>query len=150
MNRMQAVSGDRLKGQSLVEFSLIVVVIFIFLAGIVDLSELVIQNIVMRDAAEEGMVYGTFYPSACNQIIERVRQSIKSDNPADVNITIQVNGAACQAALPLDACFARTIAVTIDQPNFVISMPFLGTVLGRQTVHLSTSSSGMILRPPCP
>ena len=124
-------------------------VIFILLAGIVDLSQLVIQNIALRDASEEGMVYGTFYPSACNQITERVRQNFKTDNPAELIVSIQINGKACQDAQPSDACFARTIAVTIEQPNFEISMPFLGVVLGRQTVHLTSSSSGMILRPPC-
>lgn len=146
---MLKIRADRLKGQSLVEFSLIVVVIFVLLAGIVDLSELVIQNITMRDAAEEGVVYATFYPSACNQITERVRQSFKTVNPADLVITIAVNGKACQDALPSDACFARNVAVTVEQPNFEISMPFLGFALGRQTVHLTSSSSGMILRPPC-
>ena len=46
------------KGQSLIELAFGIVVLLILLAGIVDIGRLLFFYISMRDAAQEGAVFG--------------------------------------------------------------------------------------------
>ena len=138
------------KGQSLVEFSLVVVVVFVLLAGIIDIGELIFQYTAMHDAAQEGAVYAAIFPQACSQISRRVRDNLHPASPSDIQVSVLVNGVDCSDASPSDACFSKMIDVVVDQPNYDITTPFVGTFLSRQTLHISASASGTIIRPLCP
>jgi hypothetical protein len=140
----------RSRGQSLVEFSLVILIVFVLLAGSVDLGELVFQYTAMHDAAQEGAVYAAIFPNSCSQILQRVRSNLAGINSADVQVSILVNGVDCGHAAPGDACFSKMIDVIVDQPNYDITTPFVGTFLSRQTLHISAAASGVILRPLCP
>jgi hypothetical protein len=103
----------------------------------------------MRDAAQEGVVYASIYPDACNQTTERVRKSLYNADPNEVIITVEVNGVICTSATAMDACANKEVRVTVDQPEYALTMPFLGSIIGSQTIHVSASMSGTIIRPPC-
>lgn len=135
------------EGQSLVELAVSLVILLILLAGIVDLGRISFYYIAMRDAAQEGASYGIVYPNHCFAIEDRVRASV-IDN-TNVNVDISVNGKACLSAAPTDACEGHAISVTVSDPNFPITMPFLGGFLGRQSIVLETTIEDTILRPGC-
>ena len=136
------------KGQAMVEFAVSLVLLLIILSGIIDLGRMFFYYIAMRDASQEGVMYGTINPSNCDQIEARVR-TLLSDNTG-VDVTITVNGADCSTADPTtDACSGNELVVSVIDPDFPISMPFLGAVLGRNSITLDATITGTILRPQC-
>ncbi len=136
------------KGQSLMELAISFVVIFIILAGMVDLGRMYFHYIAMRDAAQEAASYGAVFPTHCDQIRDRAWVAMNSS--PSVTVTTTIEGKACISADPnTEACIGHEIVVTLDDPNFPITMPFIGTFLGRQTIPLRTTITDTILRPPC-
>jgi hypothetical protein len=140
-------SASTERGQSLVELAVSIVLLLVVLAGMVDLGRMFFYYIGMRDAAQEGSVYGIVNPTYCAQIAERAR-NILSD-PTGVQIDVRIDGVSCAAATANQACAGREIRVTVIDPDFPITMPFLGSILGHQSVNLKASVSGTILRPVC-
>lgn len=90
-------SAFRRRGQSLVELALTITVLIILLAGILDFGVAYFSYIALRDAAEEGAVYGAMCPTDTTGIENRIRQS--SSSPVDltnttyVKVTIQTSDA---------------------------------------------------------
>ena len=138
------------KGQSLVELGVVLVVILIILAGVVDLGGIMFQVLAMRDAAQEGAAYTSIYPTACNQTIARVRESLHNPDPDYVEVIVTVNGKSCEQATVTDACASKEVNVTVHQPNYALSMPLIGSLIGRQSIDLTSNVSSTIIRPPCP
>jgi len=153
------------KGQSLVEFAVSVVILLLLLSGIVDLGRLFFQYIAMRDAAQEGATYGIIDPSEWNGIAKRVAVLLTDDTNMEVDIALRnvdTNAAEtcfcnlssnppCSCSVPSTsvACGGNEITVTVRNPSFQISMPFLGALLGGQSINVETSIHGTILRPKC-
>jgi Flp pilus assembly protein TadG len=136
------------KGQSLVELAFTVVLLMIMIAGIVDIGRIFFHYITMRDSAMEGIAYGSIESSQCAQIVERIRSSL--NDPYTMTITILMNGESCStASATSDACTGNDIEITVTDEEFPITMPFLGTFLGKQSVSLETTVHGTILRPAC-
>ena len=150
-NKMKSpIAGQRSeKGQSLVELAVSLVLILTLLAGVVDLGRLLFEYLAMRDAAQEAAAYATVYPSACNQTIERARVDLANNDPSQVSVTVLINGVECQNAAPSDACAAKPIKIIIHEPKFRMTMPFLGSLLGIQTIDLSATVNSAVIRPPC-
>ncbi len=138
------------KGQSLVELAVVIVILLVLLAGVIDLGGLLFQYIAMRDGAQEGAVYASVYPTACNQASARVRESLHNPDPTQVEVAILVNGVACEVATAADACASKEIKVTVRQPQFRLTTPFLGAFIGTQTIDLSANVASTIIRPVCP
>lgn len=138
------------KGQSLVELGVVVVILMVMLAGVIDLGGLLFQFMAMRDSAQEGAAYASIYPTACNQTLERIKESLHNPDPTQVSIEVLVNGVSCTLATPSDACASNEIKVTVHQPEFKLSTPFLGTFIGKQSIDLSANITSTIIRPACP
>jgi len=140
--------GSREKGQAMLEFAVSLIILLIILSGIIDLGRLFFYYIAMRDAAQEGVVYGIVNPSHCTQITDRTLAILSDDS--GVNVSITMNGVGCAAAAVSDACAGNTVVVDVQDPAFPIAMPFLTMFLGRDTLDVHATVSGTILRPPCP
>jgi len=146
---------NREKGQSLVEFAMGLMLILIILAGVVDLGRMFFYYISMRDAAQEGVLYGSAYPSDCSQIKSRAEALISSD---DAVVTVYINNKECPVAKaydislgtngPKDGCNPNPIRVEVQDPSFNITMPFLGSIVGN-TISLRASANGSIVRYEC-
>jgi Flp pilus assembly protein TadG len=140
-----AMIANKEKGQSLMEFAFGMVILLVLLVGVVDGGRALFTYLALRDAAQEGAIYGSIDPDAgITDIKTRVLQS--SDLVADwvtgSNITVQFLG---------DRCIGNAIRVTVKIPDYPITMPFLGAVLGSQTVPLSATVTDTLLRPyACP
>lgn len=83
------------RGQSLVELAISLVVILTLLAGIVDLGMAFFSWVAIRDASQEGAIFGAVCPNDANAIIDRVRDV--SDTPVNLadtsRVTVDVNAA---------------------------------------------------------
>jgi Flp pilus assembly protein TadG len=164
-------------GQSLVEIGLTMVAVLTLLAGVVDLGSAFFDYISLRDAAQEGALYGSFNPvieSTTNgksgvydaaydvinktNIVARVRYSSSQPiNLADstkvgVNVIFCNSDASCNSStengLPCQGG-SNAVAVTVSY-NYRITMPFLGAILRTQTIPLRARMIETILAPTCP
>lgn len=143
------------KGQSLTEFALVLVFLLSLLAGVFDLGRAFFAYIIIRDAAQEGAVFGAIAPKddinaftsavADRVVAAYVDPSDPSNVPIDINaLNIQVDIIGSPCAAP-----GNGIRVTVDY-SLPVSMPFLGALIGSQNVQLSTAVEDSILSPICP
>lgn len=143
------------KGQSLTEFALVLVFLLSLLAGVFDLGRAFFAYIIIRDAAQEGAVFGAIAPKddinaftsavADRVVAAYVDPSDPSNVPIDINaLNIQVDIIGSPCAAP-----GNGVRVTVDY-SLQVSMPFLGALIGSQNVQLSTAVEDSILSPICP
>jgi hypothetical protein len=139
------------KGQSLVELALALTFLLVLVAGSVDLGRVFIAYISLRDAAQEGIAFGSVFPTYCNQIVARtVSSSSNMFQPTAGMVTVYIGGATCASASPEQACIGQDITINISNPAYPITMPFFGSIIGTQTIPMEVEVSDTILRPPCP
>lgn len=132
------------RGQSMVELAITLVAILILLAGIVDLGRAFFAYIAMRDAAQEGALYGSTAPSDSSGIDSRAKSVLASRvDISNITITPVISGSSCGNG-------SNSITVTVHYDNFAITMPFLGTIVGSQGFDITASVIDTILSPACP
>jgi hypothetical protein len=161
------------KGQSLLELAVSLVVLLILLAGVVDFGRIAFYYIALRDAAQEGASYGSIFPNDNYQIFERTKAGIVDQSAIEVITVRFLSSAGTQKYSctwnygddPEDACFSSwdtcgeedltepiivgdVIEITISDQDFPITMPLLGTYLGRQDIVLETTIKDKIIRVP--
>ena len=134
------------KGQSMVEFAFMLVFIIILFSGVVDLGRMFFSYITLRDASEEGVSYGIIDPTNCSQIEDRVRSMLDDES---IQVDVLIDGVACNLATATNACMGREINVSVANPQFPMTMPFVGSMIGSQTINLDASISGTIITPIC-
>jgi Flp pilus assembly protein TadG len=153
-NKLTSVKKSE-KGQSLTEFALVLVFLLSLLAGVFDLGRAFFAYIIIRDAAQEGAVFGAIAPKddinaftsavADRVVAAYVDPSDPSNVPIDINaLNIQVDIIGSPCAAP-----GNGVRVTVDY-SLPVSMPFLGALIGSQNVQLSTAVEDSILSPICP
>ncbi len=130
------------QGQSLVEMAIALVILLLLVGGIVDLGRAFFTFMALRDAVQEGALYGSVNPTLTTEIKNHVLNS--SDMIPDLvgsdDITVTVIGTACTG---------NGIRVTATYNDFPLTMPFIGTVLGSQTIPISATIMDTILSPGC-
>jgi len=132
------------RGQSLVELSISLLVLLYLLSGAVEFGLAFFQFVQLRDAAQEGALYGSMDPSNSAAIELRVRSS--SNSPVDladstlVGFGIAIDSAACEGN-------ALTVTVSYDHKLF---MPFIPQLIGSDTIPLMATVTDTILSPVCP
>jgi len=147
---MKTIKGE--KGQSLVEMALSLVLILILLVGTVEMGMAFFQYIQLRDAAQEGALYGSIAPLDSAGIENRVRYSSNSPinlqidtGPSAVNVVIEYVGSGiCEGT-------GNAIKVTVMYKHKIF-MPFMSKILGRSNslIPLKASVTDTILSPACP
>lgn len=140
---MRAPGSRRERGQSLTETAISFVILMLVLAVGVDLGRMYFSLISLREAAEEGALYGSFNPTDTSGIIARVRSS--SNTPVNLADTATVT---VSVSTPTGACAGNRLIVTVTH-QFRLTMPFVGAIIGTQNLSLPASSSSTILRPTC-
>ena len=143
------------KGQSLTEFALALVILLTMLAGVTDLGRMFIAYIIIRDAAQEGAVYGSIADKSDlvtfqNEVETRVKEAFvdpadPSNTPIDVSklqVVANVIGATCASP-------GSGVRVKVDYA-VPVTMPFLGSVIGSQEMRMSATVENAILSPVCP
>jgi hypothetical protein len=146
------------KGQSMVEFAFSLVILLIVLAGIVDVGRALFTYMALRDAAQEGALYASIHPTQITAIENRVFNS--SDMVQDMASELGEEPLAEGEEEPVDQievdvdilgapCSGHGVEVTVSYHDFVITMPFLGTFIGKQEVDITASVVDTILSPSC-
>ena len=136
------------RGQSLMEMAVSMVVIVILLAGIVDLGRAIFTFIALRDAAQEGLVYAAIYPFPCDRIAQRIDDTLDNTPVSYRQVEYFYEGAyhACSSADSDKVLPGTEVRVTVAQSDFPITMPFLGSILGTQTIEIKAVIRGSIVR----
>jgi hypothetical protein len=156
MNVIRRLSRQR--GQSLAEFAVSLVILMILLAGLVDASRALFTFMALRDAAQEGAIYGSTTPWDEAGIIRRARESstmvdgimgAPCSYPASECPAIEVVFTDANAT-PLVNCQGDGVMVIVRYPHFPITMPFLGALIGSQDVPITATITDTVLRPMCP
>jgi Flp pilus assembly protein TadG len=135
------------RGQSLVELGMSITFVFILLSGVVDLGRAFFTYMALRDAAQEGALYGSIDPANTSGIHLRVQQSSNllqnmfNDASANTVIEITVLGSACSG---------NGMRVRVAYDNFPLTMPFIGALIGTQTIPISATVTDTIISPVCP
>ena len=135
------------RGQSMIELALMLTILMVLLAGTVDLGRAFFTWLAMRDAAQEGASYASIEPLESVKIEERVRFNINDtirEPAAIVQVNVSFDGPRCLSSTP------STVTVNVNYENFPITMPFLGTLLGSQTIPIHATVDDTILAPMCP
>jgi Flp pilus assembly protein TadG len=129
------------KGQSLVEMAMSLVILMLLVGGVVDMGRAFFTFMALRDSVQEGALYGSINPTLTQEIKNHVLDSsnMTPDLIASDDITITVIG---------KACTGNGIRVTATYPDFPITMPFMGAILG-QTIPISATVVDTILSPAC-
>jgi len=145
----------RARGQGMVEFSISLVLMLILLAGVIDLGRMFFIYVELTEAAQEGAAYGSIardYGEQVSSVIARVeeRTRMSANQPIDLqgdpNVQIEVN------LLDLKGtgewCEENRVQVSVRYTT-PITTPFLGAILGTQSIEIPAEIQDTILRPPC-
>ena len=139
----------RSRGQSLVEFALILPLLLVFLATVLDLGRIYYANISLLNAAREGAFQGSKTPDSyeagqpcdtdTNLIVCRVQLESKGSMveiaESDINVTCSKSGC------PLEA--DSTVRVEVSG-QFQLITPILGFIFGGQTINMESSATQQI------
>lgn len=136
------------KAQSLVELAISLVILLYLLSGAVEFGIVFFKYVQLRDAAQEGALYGSINPTDTTGIETRARAS--SDKPIDLTINDVDTGATVTITFPDgQACESYAIQVVVTH-NHRIFMPFLPQLISRDSFQLNGSVTDTILSPVCP
>lgn len=144
------------RGQSLVELSISLLVLLYLLSGAVEFGLAFFQFVQLRDAAQEGALFGSMDPTELNRanIEARVRGASSSPvdlaDPSEVDVYIFIDGVRVRAngvdeATTTNDCEGHAIQVTVSYDHQVF-MPFMSGIIG-PTVPLDATVTDTILAP---
>ncbi len=146
------------RGQSLVELAVSLPVMILLLLGTVDFGMAIFSYAIIRDAAQEGALYGSFNPGNKAEIENRARyisphgEDLIFSSPVEltdkelVQVEVKSLGNSCQG---IKNGKANSIRVRVRY-EYPFLMPFIGTLIGSDTISLTGSATNVILQPPCP
>ena len=146
------------KGQSLVEVAISLPIILLILLGTIDFGMALFSYSILRDAAQEGALYGSFNPANDAEIENRARNILPRGEEAvfsspfdlrntdSVFVEIETPGDDCQGAT---GGVANSIEVKVIY-QYPILMPFAGQIIGSDVISLTGFANNIILQPPCP
>ena len=146
---MKTIKHER--GQSLVELAISLVLLLVLLSGAVEFGIAFFQFVQLRDAAQEGALYGSMNPVDCSKIDERVRGASSSpidlSDTANVDVIISIDGNLCGTSQynSLD-CEGGGLKVEVEYEHQIF-MPFLPQIIGSTTIPLNASVTDTILSP---
>lgn len=134
------------RGQSLVELAISLMVILYLLTGAVEFSIALFQYVGIRDAAQEGALYGSIHPLDSTGMKNRAidaANDVVSLSPA--NVTVTIIGSSCEGTTS-----GAQNAVKVEiRYSHQIFMPLVAPMIGRNTIELYAQTTDVILQPTC-
>ena len=142
------------RGQSLVELGVSLLILLYLLSGAAEFGVLFFQFVQLRDAAQEGALYGSMNPTNAVPIEDRVRAA--SSSPIDltdvtkVTIAVTALDKTTNATKTLSsACEGDGLFVQVSFTHHIF-MPFMPQLLGRSDIPLTADVTDTVLTPVCP
>ena len=148
MIKKEFLSKTKQSGQSLVEFAISLTMILILLTGAVEISLALFEYVTMRDAAQEGALYGSINPTNETGIKNRViaaASDVLALAPGDITVSYSNSAKKCEG---LTNNAPNSLTVTVVHQHQLV-MPLIGTFLGRQQIGMSANVTDTILTPTC-
>ena len=133
------------------ELALSITILVFLLAGAVEFGIAFFQFVQLRDAAQEGALYGSLNPPAdasdsAQETLIADRAKASSSSPIDLvndpNINVSVN------VTDAKYCEGGSLEVTITYPHQIF-MPFIPEFIGSNTIPLTATVTDTILTPIC-
>jgi len=134
------------RGQSLVELAISLVILLTLLAGAVEFGMAFFQYVQLRDAAQEGALYGSLNPTDNTGIVARIRDS--SASPIDLSDSSVVPDSDIVITVSGSACEGNGLEVKISYKHKIF-MPFMSQIVGNE-IPLTATVTDTILSPVCP
>ena len=146
------------RGQSLVELAITLPILVLLLLGTLDFGMAIFSYSMLRDAAQEGAFYGSFNPSNITEIENRARNispraedaifssPVQLRNTDLIKVSVRALGNYCQGA---ENGVANSIQVNVSY-KYPLLMPFIGRLIGSNTIPLTGTATNVILQPQCP
>ncbi len=128
------------KAQTLVEFTLLIVLLLLIMAGSVDVARAVTVYTYLDNAAQEGAMYGVMAPSDTAQIEKRVQDTVKSwirDPANDLDITILYHTQPCPGHL-IEVRVRTALSLTFPLANLFVPSRELTLEASAQQMILSS------------
>ena len=150
--------NKRERGQSLVELAISITVLVFLLSGAIEFGMMFFQYIQLRDAAQEGALFGSINPADTNGIVARVRGA--STSPVDLSVTtgpqkvtVVLGGIDKDTLAPIDlvdACPGDGIQVTVSY-NHKVFMPLITQIVGNtRTLNGVVTDTILVSTATCP
>lgn len=145
------------RGQSLVELAISFPIILLLMLGTLDFGMATYSYLILRDAAQEGALYGSINPNNNTEIESRVRFTAPTDtqgvnfSPVKLNkkdvvkIKIKTSGENCQG---ITHGKVNSISVSVSY-NYPLITPLANTVFGSNTIALDVTATNVIIQPAC-
>ncbi len=130
--------GRKQKGQSLVEMGLTLIFLLWILAAAINFGLAYMAQVTIRDAAQEGAIFGALRPTEWGLIEDRVRST------ASAVPVVDPNNFDIDISTPLGICPGNTIKVTVHY-DFQLVMPFVEMFINNP-IPMSTYATAEILR----
>lgn len=153
-SRARTPKRNRESGQSLIELALSLTMMLMLLTGAVEFGLAFFQYVTMRDAAQEGALFGSINPVDVDdptsengeELINRViaaANDVVQLTPGDIAVTI--DGDDCEG-ITSGVPHSVTVVITFAHP---ITMPLVTPFIGTDTVNLTAEVTDTILQPTC-
>ncbi len=123
------------KGQSLVEFALILPILVIILGGVLDLGRLYFAYVAVTDAAAEGATYAAIHPGDTDDICARAQTASSGVVEIDEGM-VEVDYSALTSGSP--------ITVTVNY-SFTVTMPVINAMVDDGVLMLRAVATEAIL-----
>ncbi len=155
-------------GQSLIEFSLMLIFLTVLLMGVLDLGRAYFTYLALKDAAGEGAYFGSAFPQCvdedginndsgqgCGQPAHTIPARVKDTAPRGGLVDWYDRSAAIKVDLPCEGAAAGScvledgelLTVTVAYSYQMIT-PFVGAIANGQALTLTARSSAVIVRVP--
>jgi hypothetical protein len=138
------------RGQSLVELAISIVILIYLLAGAVEFGMAFFQFVQLRDAAQEGALYGSMHPDQVSTIETRIRGASSSPidlASGDVTIAISIDSISSTDGNYYNIdCEGHGLEVLVAFEHQIF-MPFIPQLIGRSKIPLNATVTDTILSP---
>jgi Flp pilus assembly protein TadG len=143
---------DMQSGQSLVELAISLIVLLYLLLGAVEFGIALFQYVSIRDAAQEGALYGSINPTDTAGMQARAIAAAADVTPLTAaNVTPSWNSAnKCEGSTLINSILTTntvTVSIVFDHDIF---LPLVGEMIGTDKITLRARVTDAILSPICP
>ena len=141
------------RGQSLVELGISILILVYLLAGAAEFGVLFFQYVQLRDAAQEGALYGSINPpgnAADTTQIDAIKQRALYSSPTRSPIDL-INDPKVEVFVTVtdgQYCEGGSLEVKVRYPHKIF-MPFMSQILGNDEIPLEATVTDTILTPVC-
>jgi Flp pilus assembly protein TadG len=143
------------RGQSLVELAISLVLLLVLLSGAVEFGIAFFQFVQLRDAAQEGALYGSMNPpssSTDTAKINAIATRAKAASSTPINLGTDANLTVTVEVTDAKYCEGGALKVTLLYQHKVF-MPFIPQILGlgsNPKIPIRATVTNTILTPVCP